>query len=212
MKKWIVAATLSAVLTSGSLLNGTTSSAWAQGPGGGSGRGGAMNRTAKGRLSGLFRSIEDLEKGKTKALTKTQAKSILGIVAPWKTKTKMTEDEAKTVYGKINMALTSPQKNELDKIAAKNRRGFGSSSSGNGGGPGGGAGGGNNGGPPDAKAMAEMRAQMQKMQGFMKTYNPFYPITKYAEFKALPDRMKERFTKGYQSRMSVLTKLAAKAK
>ena len=207
MKKWIVAATLSAALTGGSLLHSTTSTAQAQGSGG---PGGGMNRTAKGRLSGLFRDIEELEKNKSKALTKAQAKTITGIITPWKAKPKMSEDEAKAVYGKINGALTSTQKNELDKIAAKNRKGFGSA--GGSGGPGGGGPGGGSGGPPDAKQMAEMRARMQKMQGFLKTYNPFYPVTKYAEYKTLSDRMKERMTKSYQSRTTLLAKLAAKAK
>ncbi len=211
MKKWIVAATLSAALTGGSFLHSTTSSAQAQGPGGGSG--GGMNRTAKGRLSGFFRSIDELEKNKAKALTKAQAKTIVGIITPWKAKPKMSEDEAKALYGKFNGALTSAQKNELDKIAAKNRKGFGSAG-GSGGGPGGGGPGGGPGGgsPPDAKQMAEFKAQREKMAGFFKTYNPFYPITKYAEYKTMPDRMKDRMTKSYQSRMTLISKLAVKAK
>ncbi len=212
MKKWIVTATLSAALTGGSLLTGTMPSAQAQG-GGGQGGGGGMNRTAKGRLSGLFRGIDELEKGKTKALTKAQAKTIMGVITAWKAKPKMSEDEAKSVYGKLNGALTTTQKNELDKIAAKNRKGFGSAGGGQGGPGGGGPGGGpGGGGPPDAKRMAEFRAQREKMAGFFKTYNPFYPITKYTEYKIMPDRMKDRFTKGYQSRMTLIGKLAAKAK
>lgn len=220
MKKWIVAATLSAALTTGSMLSSTTTSAQAQGfggGGGGGGQGGGMNRTAKGRLSGLLRGIEQLEKNKAKALTKAQAKTIVGVIMPWKAKPKMSEAEAKTVYSKINGALTTSQKNELDKIAAKNRRGFGSAGGGQGG-PGGGPGGGGpgggpgGGGAPDASRMAEMRARMAKMQGFFKTYNPFYPISKYSEYKTMQDRMKDRFGKSYQSRMTLIGQLAAKAK
>lgn len=216
MKKWMVAATLSAAMMSSSLIYG----AQAQGFGGGQGGpGGGMSRSAKGRLGGLIRGIDELEKGKTKALTKAQAKTVVGVLMPWKAKPKMSEDEAKTVYGKLNSTLTTTQKNELDKIAAKNRRGFGGDRGGQGGqggrgggfgGPGGGGGAG--GGAPTDKERAEFRARMQKMQGFMKTYNPFYPITKYPDFKAMPDRMKDRFTKSYQSRMALIAKLAAKAK
>lgn len=207
MKKWIVAATLSAAVTGSSLFSVV------QAQGGSGGRGG-MNRSPKGRLSSLLRGIEELEKGKTKALNKAQAKTVVSVVAAWKGKPKMSDAEAKMVYGKLNGALTTTQKNELDKIAAKNRRGFGGDRGGGRGGgfggPGGGAGG--QGGPPNPQQMAEMRARMKRMEGFFKTYNPFYPPTKYAEFKSMPDRMRDRFAKGYQARMAFVAKLAAKAK
>ncbi|HEY0075447.1 MAG TPA: hypothetical protein VGB77_15220 [Abditibacteriaceae bacterium] len=214
MKKWMIAATLGAAVMSSSLSSVVQAQGF--GGGGGGGRGGGMNRSPKGRLSGLLRGLEELEKGKTKALTKAQAKTIVGVVNAWKAKPKMSDSEAKTVYGKLNGTLTSSQKNELDKIAAKNRRGFGGDrgggAGGRGGGPGGGGAGGAGGGPPNPQQMAEMRARMKKMEGFFKTYNPFYPPTKYAEFKSMPDRFKDRFAKGYQARMSLVSKLAAKAK
>lgn len=208
MKKWMVAVTLSAAVASSSLF----SVVQAQGFGGGGGGRGGMNRSPKGRLTGLLRSIEELEKGRTKALSKAQAKTVVGVVAAWKAKPRMSDAEAKMVYTKLNGTLTTTQKNELDKIAAKNRRGFGGDRAGGGGrgGPGGGGPGG--GGAPNPQQMAEMRSRMKRMEGFFKTYNPLYPPTKYAEFKSMPDRMQDRFTKGYQARMSMVSKLAAKAK
>jgi hypothetical protein len=211
MKKWMIAATLSAAMMSSALVP----SVQAQGFGGG-GPGGGMSNSPKRRLTGLLRGIDELEKNKTKALNKAQAKTFIGVITPWKAKPKMSDDEAKAVYTKLNGTLTTSQKNELDKIAAKNRRGFGSGpggAGGQGGGqgrPGGGPGGGGPGGAGGNGS--DFRAQMQKMQGFMKTYNPFYPITKYSEFKTMPDRMKDRMTKSYQSRIALLAKLAAKAK
>ena len=219
MKKWMIAATLGAAVMSSSLSSIVQAQGF--GGGGGGGRGGGMSRSPKGRLSGLLRGLEDLEKGKTKALTKAQAKTIVGVVNAWKGKPKMSDSEAKTVYGKLNGTLTSTQKNELDKIAAKNRRGFGGDrGSGGAGGRGGGFGGPGGGGPGGAGAGGgngapnpqQMAAMRKRMEGFFKTYNPFYPPTKYAEFKSMPDRMQVRFSKGYQARMSLVSKLAAKAK
>jgi hypothetical protein len=61
------------------------------------------------------------------------------------------------------------------------------------------------GGPPDPQ-------QMQKMQSFMKTYNPFYSPGSYKELKGLPDRMQEGYKRRYQEQQTLLTALARKAK
>lgn len=204
MRKWILAATLSAAMLGSTLL--TMVPAQAQGgPAGGSNR-----NSPKRRLTTLVRGIGELEKAKKAPLTKDQAKKIVAALSPWKAKPKMTEDEAKALYGKINTVLTTKQKNELDKMAAQGRR-FGSGDRERGGAGGGGGQGGGQGGPSDAER-AQMRQRMQAMQGFMKTYNPFYPPQNYKEMKTAPERFKESFTSRYKSRMEVLTKLAAKAK
>lgn len=211
MRKWILAAALSAAVTG--VVCTPNAQAQGGGFGGGGGRGGQQN-SAKSRLTRLFRNIDNLEKAKKSPLTKPQAKTIVTAISAWKTKPTMTEDQAKALYGKINGALTTKQKNELDKMAALNRRngpreGGDRQGGGGQGGPGGGPGGG---GAPNPQQMAEMRQRMQKMQGFFKTYNPFYPPAKYKEMKDMPERMRESFTKRYQSRMEVVTKLAVKAK
>jgi hypothetical protein len=206
MKKRILTMALSALI-SGAMLAGPV---MAQGGSGFGGGGDRRAQTPKRRLTRLLQNIEELEKAKKAPLTKPQAKTIVTVLSPWKAKTKMSDDEAKAIYGKVNGALTTKQKNEIDKIAALARRTGGGGNWGGGGGQGGQGGG--QGGPPDAARMAEMRQRMQKMQGFMKTYNPFYPPTKYAEFKSIPERMQERMTKSYQARISLLSKLAAKAK
>jgi len=195
MKKLIVMG-----LVAGLLMPATV---WAQGPGGGMGGGGGRRNSPKGRLSGVLRGIGELEKGKA-PLTKAQAKQVVGVVMPWTKKPKMTEAEAKAVYMKLNAVLTTKQKNELDKQTALRRRTAGDRE----GGPGGGAGG----GAPDPQRMQQMRQQMQKMQGFFKTYNPFYPVTAYKEIKNLPERFSERMVKGYRDRQALLAKLAQKAK
>ena len=202
MRKWILAATLSAAVLGSTLL--AMVPAQAQGFGGG----GASRNSPKRRLTSLVRGLGELEKAKKAPLNKDQAKKIVAAIGPWKAKPKMTEDEAKALYGKINTTLTTKQKNELDKMAAQGRRfGSGDRERGGAGGPGGGQGG----GPTDAER-AQMRQRMQAMQGFMKTYNPFYPPQNYKEMKTAPERFKESFTSRYKSRMEVLTKLAAKAK
>ena len=211
MKKLILAATLSVAALSSTLA---LAPAQAQGFGGGGG-GSSQRNSPKGRLSSVIRGIGELEKAKKAPLTKDQAKKIVAAINPWKAKPKMTEDEAKSLYGKINTTLTTKQKNELDKMAAQNRR-FSSGDRGErGGGGAGGQGGGPGGGggtPPSPEEMKKFQQMRQKMQGFMKTSNPFYPPQNYKELKDMPERMRESMARRYQSRMDMLKKLAAKAK
>jgi hypothetical protein len=83
---------------------------------------------------------------------------------------------------------------------------------GGGGGPGGGGGAGG-GQPPSPQQMQQMREQFQKLQGFFKTYNPFYPPMSYKEVKEMPEQMRENFfIKRYEARKEILTKLEKKAK
>jgi len=190
----------------------------AQGMGGGGGGGGAaMRNSAKSRLSRVMRGIGALEQGKKMALNKAQAKQVVAIITPWQRKPHMSEAEAKTVYMKINKVLTTKQKNELDKIAAKNRRFGGERNSGNGdrprgGGGWGGMGGIGGGGAPDAAQMKQMRARMAAMRGFTQTMNPFYPPSKYAELQKAPERMREGMTRRYASQQKMIAQLRAKAR
>lgn len=210
MKKFVLAASLSAAMMGNALL--ATMSAQAQAPGGGGFGGGASQRNSpKRRLTGLIRNIGDLEKNNKKPLAKDQAKKVLAAVNPWKVKPKMTDDEAKKLYGTINTVLTSPQKNELDKMAAQNNH-FGSGDRGGQGGGGGAGGPGGGGNPPSPEEMKKFQQTRQLMQTFMKTMNPFYPPQNYKELKSLPERMQESMAKRYKARTEILAKLAAKAK
>ncbi|MCS6862034.1 MAG: hypothetical protein NZT92_17140, partial [Abditibacteriales bacterium] len=177
-------------------------SVWAQGGGGGFG-GGGRQPSPKMQLGRLLRDIGELEKANKKPLTKEQAKKIVAAIKPWEKKPKMTDEEAKALRKTIHDILTTAQKNELDKMAAQNRRmgGGGPGGGGFGGGPGGfggpggggpGGGGGFGGGPggfggpggggpgggggqPSPQQQQQFRQTMQKMQEFFKIYNPFYP-------------------------------------
>jgi hypothetical protein len=122
----------------------------------------------------------------------------------------MTDNEAKALYMKLNGVLTTKQRNELDKEAAKDRR-FGGRSGGRsgGGGQGGPGGAGGAGGAPN---MQQMRQAMQKLQGFVKIYNPLYPPTKYKEFNSMPEQMQSGFKRRYQAQQALLTQLAKKAR
>ena len=206
MKKTLVAMGLVA----GLIISPMISSVQAQGPGGGGGgmRGGNRN-SPKRRLSGLWRNIGELEKSRS-PLTKAQAKRVVGLVRPWTTKPKMTDDQAKALFMSMNSVLTTQQKNELDKMGAMRRRTERGDREGGPGGQRGGPGGAGGGGFDPAR-MQQMRAQMQKLQGFMKTMNPFYPPTKYSELKSLPDRMKDGWTRRYKTTQTMLTALSRKA-
>lgn len=196
-------------LVAGLVVSPMISTVHAQRPGGGGGMGGGNRNSPKRRLSGLWRNIGELEKSKT-PLTKAQAKRVVALVRPWSSKPKMTDAQAKALYMSMNAVLTTSQKNEMDKMGAMRRR---TARGDREGGPGGQRGGpGGPGGPGGANFdPARMRAQMQKLQGFMKTMNPFYPPSKYSEIKGLPDRMKGGWNRRYKTSQAMLTALARKA-
>jgi hypothetical protein len=177
------------------------------GPGGGFGgggqRGNQMRNSPKGRLSRLIGGIAMLEKEKKAPLNAAQAKRIVTAIKPWRTRKTMSDDQAKSLYMSVNNVLTSKQKNELDRVAAKGRR-FGGER------PEGQRGMGGPGGAPDPQRMQQMRAMMEKMRSIRKTMNPFYPPTGYAELKSAPERMREGMTRRYQRQNAVLAALAKK--
>ena len=202
-KTWIVVGLLAALIVPAVVQ--------AQGPGGGGGGARARN-SPKRRLTGLVRAIGELEKGNKAPLTKDQAKKVLALVAPWRKRPKMTEDQAKALYMKMNAVLTTKQKNELDKMAALRRRNARGDREGGRGGFGGGGFGGGGGQPPSPQQMQQFRQQMQKMQGFLKTYNPFYPPGNYRELKDMPDRMRQGWARRHQATVALLASLAKKAR
>lgn len=195
-------------LVAGLVVAPVISAVQAQGPGGGGGgMGGRMRNSPKGRLSGLWRNLGELEKSRV-PLSKAQAKRVVSMVRPWSNKPKMTDTQAKSLYMSMNAVLTSQQKNEMDKMGAMRRR---TARGDREGGQGGRRGGGPGGGGFDPARMQEMRAQMQKLTGFYKTMNPFYPPSKYSELKNMPDRMKDGMNRRYQGTRTMLTALARKA-
>lgn len=173
--------------------------------GGGGGRAGGMRNSPKGRLSRLVSGITGLEKEKKAPLTGAQAKRIATAIKPWRTRKTMSDDQAKGLYMSVNGVLTSKQKNELDRSAAKNRRFGGERPEGRRGGAGG-----PGGGTRSPEQMKQMRAQMEKMRGMRKTMNPFFPPTGYAELKGAPDRMRQGMMRRYQAQNAALSAIAKK--
>jgi hypothetical protein len=167
-------------------------------------RGGGMRNNPKMRLGRLVMGIGILERNKTNALTASQAKKVVAAISPWRSKASMSEEQAKGVYIKVNSVLSTKQKNELDKEAAKNRRHDGAGDR-----PGGWGGG--NGQRPSEEQIKEMRKRMEKMKGFFKTYNPFYPPTKYKQFNELPDRMQSGYKRRFAAQSALISQLAKKA-
>jgi hypothetical protein len=163
-----------------------------------------------GTMVGAF---AEFEKDPKTALTKAQAKSILAIVTPWKTKPVMTDDQAKQVSAQISKLFTMAQIKgfaQMQKDMAA-RFGGGGGRPGGGGGmgggrpgggapggggrPGGGApgGGGGMGGFDPKKMLADMKKPM----------NPLNPSSIPAGF--MRDRTEKRLN-------DALAALTAKAK
>jgi hypothetical protein len=194
-----------------------------------------MRNSPKARLSGLWRNLGELQKSNA-ALSKDQARKVVALVRPWSSRPKMTDAEAQRLHTSISAVLTAGQKDEMKKMAAARRdsmrggpggprgrdgRGPGGPGGGGprGGGPGGWGGprGGGPGGPGGPRGGREgmdpqrMQQMREKMQGLMKTMNPFYPPTNYQEVKELPPRAQQRFTRRYDATRAVLTSLVQKA-
>jgi hypothetical protein len=96
----------------------------------------------------INRGFPELEKDKATAVTPAQAKQILAALEPWKTKSKMTADEAKGLIKSIQKPLTEKQRAVLAKLP---QRGFGGGRPPGGGGGPGGAGPGGQGGSQGAR-------------------------------------------------------------
>jgi len=114
------------------------------------------------QLMTMVRHIGEIDKDKKYTLTPAQAKKMLAILTPWRSKPKMTQDQAKDVARKLKSVLTAAQLNAMARIKSH----FGQGPGGRGG-PGGGPG---QGGPP--------RPPQGERRHFdpnaMKDFNPFY--------------------------------------
>lgn len=149
-------------------------------------------------------ALAEFEKDKTTALTKDQAKKILAVVGPWKSKPVMTDANAKDLLKQVGATFTPAQAKKLAQIAkeaAARRGGFG----GGGGAPGGGGGrpgGGAPGGGGGGGMQMDPAAMKKRMDAMMKGFNPL-------NFATIPDSpMKERSTKPVKDGMAALEKKA----
>ena len=130
--------------------------------------GGAEFRAAHQETFALLRTVGNIgrmeHEGRT-PLTPAQATSLLAVLTPLRTKTSLTQDEAKAVSEQITPILTAEQLAEIEKMPAP-RAGGGQ---GNGGGNGGGmrAGAGGQGGAGGQRPRMDTEA--------MKDFNPFNP-------------------------------------
>ncbi len=112
-----------------------------RGPGGAGGRG--EHRMGAFALMRLFRGIGRMEEDGKTPLTPQQAKAILALMTPLRSKEKLTPEEAEKVRTQLDAQLTQAQHDSL-KQAEQNRGGWGG---GQRGGPGGAGPGGQQGGP-----------------------------------------------------------------
>jgi hypothetical protein len=189
-------------------------------PGGGGGMGRMMRNNPKMRLSVLMRGIGSLERERKTPVSASQARVIVTAVRPWISKPTMSEAQANSLYTRINGVLTSQQKAALQNARGNgrdgnrrgddDRRGAGQRNGGPGGRDGGrrNAGGRSNSG---GERPGGNRPNMQQMQGFFRTYNPFYPPSKYKQLNTLPERMREGMNRRYKTQQTVLNSLAKKA-
>jgi hypothetical protein len=209
--------------------------AWAQPPGGSKseskggtsgfghgprGMGMGMRRFPQMQLGRFVMGVGLLEKNGKNKLSAAQAKKIVGAISPWRKKPGMTASQASALNTKLTAVLTSTQKKELEGMRPSRRgagapegrgewrrgEGGGEHSGGWGGGPDG-----HRGTPPTEAQRQQMRARMEKMRKFFATYNPFYPPTKYSQYKEIPERMRQGIKRRFDAQEALLNQLAKKA-
>ncbi|WP_395140066.1 hypothetical protein [Armatimonas sp.] len=146
-------------------------------------------------------ALAEFEKDPKTALTKDQAKKILSVVGPWKSKPIMTDANAKDMLKKVGATFTPQQAKKLAQIMSeRGGMGGGGMRMGGGGAPGGGAPGGG-GGAPGGGGM-DMAVMKKRFDTMMKGYNPL-------NFKTIPESpMKERSIKPVKDAMAALDKKA----
>ncbi|RYX84921.1 hypothetical protein EON83_08260 [bacterium] len=189
-------------------------------PGGGGMRGGM--RSPKMRLPRFVEGAVGLSGAN--ALTKAQAKKMVGLVAPWKTRPTMSEDAGKALFASLTGTLTAAQKTAMEKDRPRfggqggpggpggrpegGRGGMGGP--GGGGRPEGGRGGmGGPGGPRGGEPPS--KAQMDKMRSMMASYNPLYTGTP-AALASMPEPMKEGMKRRRDRLNAALSQLQKKAR
>ncbi len=174
------------------------------------GRGGGM-RSAKMRLPRLVEGAARLS-GST-VLSKKQAKTMVGLLAPWKKRPAMSEDTAQKLFNGLANTLTPAQKTALQN----DRPRFGGGRDGGGGGRDGGRGPGGGGRPRgggrdgQGQGQRPTPAQMDKMRAMMATFNPFYAGTS-AALNSLPAPMKQGMQKRRDRLNAALSQLQQKAR
>lgn len=166
------------------------------------------------QLTNTLAALREMDAGTKCPLTPDQAKKILAAIAPYKTKAKFTQDDAKTVLKNIKAVLTTKQLTELGQITKRmeeRRRGPGAGGPGGGGPgagrPGGGGPGGEGarpgaGGPPGG---GERRRFSPPDFAKMKDYNPFAK-------PAAEDRFSQRRYERVKAALDALEKKAKQKK
>jgi hypothetical protein len=154
-------------------------------------------------------AIAEFEKDKTTALTKDQAKKILAVLGPWKSKPVMTDANAKDMLKQVGATFTPAQAKKLAQVMSEQRGGFGGGGmrgggapGGGGGRPGGGGAPGGGGGRPGGGMQMDPAAMKKRFDTMMKGYNPI-------NFSTIPDSpMKERSIKPVKDALAALDKKA----
>ena len=119
------------------------------------------------QLTTMVRHIGDIHKDKKYTLTPSQAKQVLAILTPWRTKPKMTQDQAKELMRKLKKVFTAGQLNAMARI--KSHFGQGGRPGGPGQGP-----------PRDGGQDRNRQSGGRHFDpNAMKDFNPFY--TKFAK-------------------------------
>jgi hypothetical protein len=188
-------------------------------PGGPRGFGGGMRNSPKNRISRFMRGLERMEEESKTPLNKAQARKIVSLVSPWRSRKTMTDAQAKTLYTSLTNVLTAEQKKALSNGRPGGRGGNWGGRGGDrpdggrrdrpdgprGGGDGGRRPGGMGGGRPT-------EAQMTAMRKMMASSNPLASPRLNAGFSSMPERMQTRMIERFRNSEDFLKQLSQKAR
>jgi hypothetical protein len=186
-----------AFLTGAAVLGLAGSVALAQGPPGGGGTSPFARFREQHKMTFqlqtmVTRGLTECERSKNTELKPAQAKQLLSVLNPWKTKPKMTQEEARATIQQVQKIFEAKQLTAIDKAIQEWQRrmsGGGGPPGGGGGAPGGGApgvGAPRPGGAPGAGGPGGGRPPFDPAKA--KNFNPFNP----AKDSPMYDRSKAR--------------------
>ena len=141
-------------------------------------------RTPKMQLSLMLRIIGEVDRSPQTELNRAQAKRFLKLIAPWRSRSRMSDEESRLLTKNLSVVLSDKQRAKMSEMYSlyEGSRGSGG-----------------------------LSGQSAAWQAFRQIYNPFYAPDGYKEFHSLSSESQARYKQRYADRMALLKRWKLKA-
>ncbi len=144
-----------------------------------------ISLTPKMQLSVMVRIIGELDQSRPTELNRAQAKRFLTIIKPWRTRSRMSDEESRLIAINLSAVLSDKQRVKMNELYSLYEGYRGS-------------------GGPSGQSVA--------LQNFRQIYNPFYAPGGYKEFQSLSSEAQARFKQRHADRMALLKRWKLRAR